>query len=105
MWSPDAETFDSFADAVEHLGTKDRYFDDLAYELGMTRGELESNLEEVDNEKGLTVLMQVIQTNSSLAVKMCRSQHEANTFLRLIEQMAEKRDKEKRAIKMRGALA
>ncbi len=31
MWSANAEAFDSFSDAIASLGTKDAYFDEMAY--------------------------------------------------------------------------
>ena len=95
VWSPNANAFDSFVEAIETLGTKDSYFDDLAYELHTTRGELEKNIESVDNVSGLNALVQVLQTKPNVAVRTFRTIREANSFLDLIEQMAEKREKEK----------
>ena len=61
----------------------------------MSRVELEGNIESVDDARGLNALAQVLQTKPNVAVRTFRNIREADSFLDLIEQMAEKREKEK----------
>ncbi len=90
IWSPNAHAFETVRDVVDFLGTKDDYFDDLAYELRESKNELYERLETIDPGKAMDALIRVLQMKPGLAIKPFRTFREAEAFLDLIEQVAAK---------------
>ena len=101
VWSPDAHAFETAQEAVAFLGTKDIYYEDLAYELKVKKEELPDALERMDPFITMEALVRVLQMKPGMAVRTFRTIREADSFLDLIEQIAEKEEKEREARRTR----
>lgn len=95
IWSPNAYAFATAKEAVEYLGARDAYYDDLAYELKVKREELPDALEQMNPVITMEALIRVLQTSPGIAIKTFRTIREAEAFLNFIEQVAEKDEKER----------
>ena len=95
IWSPNARAFGTVREAVDYLGMKDAYYDDLAYELRVKKEELYDALDRIDPAAAMDALIRVLQMNPGTAIKPFRTYREAEAFLDFIEQVAEKDEKEK----------
>ncbi len=93
VWSADAQAFATAQDAVAFLGTKDPYYEDLAYELKVKKEEIPAALEQMNPVLTMEALIRVLQMNPRMAIRTFRTYREAEAFLDLIEQIAEKNEK------------
>ena len=101
IWSPNAQAFETAQEAVTALGDRDSYYEDFAYELKVRKDEVPEALERTDPAFAMEALIRVLQMAPGVAVRPFRTYREAEAFLDLIEQMAEKDAKEKEAQKRR----
>ena len=101
VWSPNAQAFETAQEAVEYLGTRDSYYEDFAYELNVKKEELPEALERMNPTITMEALIRVLQTSPGIAIRTFRTIREAESFLNLIEQIAEKDEKEREARKYR----
>ena len=97
IWSPNAQAFETAQEAVEYLGTRDSYYEDLAYELNVKKEELIDALERMNPVITMEALIRVLQSSPGIAIRTFRTIREAESFLDLIEQIAEKEEKEREA--------
>ena len=95
VWSPNAHAFETAKEAVEYLGKRDAYYDDLAYELKVKKEERPEALEQMNPVITMEALIRVLQMNPGMAIKTFRTIRDAEAFLNFIEQVAEKNDKER----------
>lgn len=93
VWSADAHAFATAKDAVAYLGTADSYYEDFAYELKVKKDEVPAALEQMNPVITMEALVRVLQMNPGMAIRTFRTYREAEAFLDLIEQIAEKNDK------------
>ena len=99
-WDRDTKAFATALDAIEALGPNNPAYDELAFELGTTPMDLEDYLHRCDPEKAMDALIRVLQVRPGVALKVFPSFHEARTFIALIQQMADRKEKER--IRHRG---
>lgn len=97
IWSPNAQAFETAQEAVEYLGTRDSYYEDLAYELNVKKEELIDALARMNPVITMEALIRVLQSSPGIAIRTFRTIREAESFLDLIEQIAEKEEKEREA--------
>ena len=95
IWSPNAMAFETARDAVEYLGTKDSYYEDFAYELKVKKEEVPEALERMNPAITMDALVRVLQSSPGIAIRTFRTIRDAESFLDLIEQIAEKDEKER----------
>ena len=95
IWSPDARAFETAQEAVEYLGTRDSYYEDFAYELKVKKEEVPAALARMNPALTMEALIRVLQMNPGMAIRTFRTIREAEAFLDLIEQIAEKDEKER----------
>lgn len=97
IWSPNAQAFETAQEAVDSLGTQGSYYDDFAYELKAKKEDVPAVLERMDPALAMDALIRVLQTTSGVALRTFRTIREAESFLDLIEQIAEKDEKRRAA--------
>ena len=97
VWSPNAQAFETAQEAVEYLGTRDSYYEDFAYELNVKKEELPDALARMNPVIAMEALIRVLQSSPGIAIRTFRTISEAESFLDLIEQIAEKEEKEREA--------
>ena len=97
VWSPNAQAFETAQEAVEYLGTRDSYYEDFAYELNVKKEELPETLARMNPVIAMEALIRVLQSSPGIAIRTFRTIREAESFLDLIEQIAEKEEKEREA--------
>ena len=97
IWSPNAQAFETAQEAVEYLGTRDSYYEDFAYELNVKKEELIDALERMNPVIAMEALIRVLQSSPGIAIRTFRTIREAESFLDLIEQIAEKEEKDREA--------
>ena len=97
VWSPNAQAFETAQEAVEYLGTRDSYYEDFAYELNVKKEELPDALARMNPVIAMEALIRVLQSSPGIAIRTFRTIREAESFLDLIEQIAEKEEKEREA--------
>ena len=97
IWSPNAQAFETAQEAVEYLGTRDSYYEDFAYELNVKKEEVPDALERINPVIAMEALIRVLQSSPGIAIRTFRTIREAESFLDLIEQIAEKEEKEREA--------
>ncbi len=97
VWSPNAQAFETAQEAVEYLGTRDSYYEDFAYELNVKKEELPDTLARMNPVIAMEALIRVLQSSPGIAIRTFRTIREAESFLDLIEQIAEKEEKEREA--------
>ncbi len=95
VWSPNAQAFETAQEAVEYLGTRDSYYEDFAYELNVKKEELPDTLARMNPVIAMEALIRVLQSSPGIAIRTFRTIREAESFLDLIEQIAEKEEKER----------
>lgn len=95
IWSPYARAFETAKEVVDYLGTENAYYDDLAYELKIKKEDLYDALDRMDPFVAMEAVIRVLQLNPGMAIKPFRTYREAEAFLDLIDQMAEKNEKER----------
>ena len=95
IWSPDAQAFATAKEAAEYLGTRSSYYEDFAYELNVKKEELPDALERMNPAIAMEALIRVLQSSPGVAIRTFRTIREAESFLALIEQIAEKEEKER----------
>ena len=95
IWSPNAQAFETAREAVEYLGTRSSYYEDFAYELNVKKEELPDALERMNPTIAMEALIRVLQSSPGVAIRTFRTIREAESFLALIEQIAEKEEKER----------
>lgn len=93
VWSANAHAFATAQEAVDYLGTRDAYYDDLAYELKVKHEEVPDALERMDPVVTMEALIRVLQMNTGMAIRKFRTYREAEAFLDLIEQIAAKNER------------
>ena len=97
IWSPDAQAFATAQEAVASLGAQGSYYEDFAYELKVRQEQVPEALESIDPALAMEALIRALQMVPGLAVRPFRTYREAEAFLALIEQVAEKDRKEREA--------
>ena len=97
IWSPHAQAFATAQEAVTYLGTRDSYYEDFAYELKVKREDVPDALARMDPVITMEALIRVLQSSPGIALRTFRTIREAESFLDLIEQIAEKDEKERAA--------
>lgn len=97
IWSPHAQAFETAQEAVAALGTRESYYEDFAYELNVSKDEVPAALERLDPALAMETLIRVLQVVPGWAVRPFRTIREAEAFLDLIEQIAEKEEKRRQA--------
>ncbi|MBR1760830.1 MAG: hypothetical protein IJ812_07375 [Schwartzia sp.] len=95
IWAPNAHAFETAQEAVNYLGSRDAYYEDFAYELKVKKEDLPAALERTDPAIAMEALVRVLQMNPGMAIRTFRTIREAEAFLDLIEQIAEKKEKER----------
>ena len=94
-WDRDTKAYATALDAVEDMGPTNPAYDELAIELGTTPLDLIDYLKDCDPEKAMDALIRVLQVRPGVALKVFPSFHEARTFIALIQQMADRKEKER----------
>ena len=101
IWAPDACIFESVEEAMEYIDENENCCYNLARELNVETRDLEEKLENINHDVAMNALIRVLQMDSSIAIREFRTYREAENFLNLIEQIAEKKEKEKQRQKER----
>ena len=94
IWSPNAQAFESVQEAIEELNPSGEILDDIAYELGTTRGQLMEKLQQMNPDTAIDALIHAVHLDPKIAIRKFRNIREAESFLVLIEQMEENRKRE-----------
>ena len=89
--------FETAQEAVDYLGTQDSYYEDFAYELKVKKEDVPDALARMNPALTMEALIRVLQSSPGIALRTFRTIREAESFLDLIEQIAEKDEKERAA--------
>ena len=95
IWPPDAMAFAAAQEAVAYLGDRSSYYEDFAYELKVKKEEVPDALAQMNPVITMEALIRVLQSSPGIALRTFRTIREAEAFLDLIEQIAEKDEKER----------
>ena len=87
--------FATAQEAVAYLGDRSSYYEDFAYELKVKKEEVPDALAQMNPVITMEALIRVLQSSPGIALRTFRTIREAEAFLDLIEQIAEKDEKER----------